>query len=249
MKMKRFLFFFCVGSLLLFSQSIDSGVYYGVPVTAYTDILFWWRCEGTTLGADDYSEGDTTATLYDNATINTDAVKIGTNGLDIPDGWATARFDIASLVSGTVGRIGFWLYINTWVNGTRLFEAYEDATHLFYVGLYNDDEIFLNWQDGGGLVTVAISTSSPLSTGTDYFIETKYDSTGNDWELFVNGGSVASGSSDEGAISFSSGTMYCGNNESDDGDFYIDNIMISNDKTRDFWGGGTGLCDDTVSPR
>ena len=53
----------------------------------YSDITLWWTCESNTIGANDYSAGDTSATLYDGATINASAVKYGTNGLDINNAW------------------------------------------------------------------------------------------------------------------------------------------------------------------
>ena len=48
-------------------------------------LTFFWRCEGTTLdGTDDYTLGDSTASLINSGAIEAAAARVGTNGLTAP---------------------------------------------------------------------------------------------------------------------------------------------------------------------
>lgn len=67
---------------------------------------FFWRCEGTTLdGTDDFSLGDTTASLINSGSISATAVRVGTNGLLAPATFAGgAAFNLANsgIFNGTL---------------------------------------------------------------------------------------------------------------------------------------------------
>lgn len=57
-----------------------------------------WRCEGTTLdGTDDYTLGDSTASLINSGVIEAAAARVGTNGLTAPASFAGgATFNLAN---------------------------------------------------------------------------------------------------------------------------------------------------------
>jgi len=214
----------------------------------YSDITFWCGFEGTwssptyTMGDDDYSAGDTTGTANSDAVVNTDAALVGTYGLDSPSGYDKITFDVSSndIVSGTSGRVGCKIRINTW-EAVVYFIMAKDATNNrnFFVETYGTDELLFAW-DGSG---VATTTDANLSTGTIYFIEISYDTTADEYELFVDGVSKATGSLARDA--FSPEYFYTGNNSGTNGDIHVDNYMVSNDKDRDL----NALKNLTSSPR
>lgn len=205
----------------------------------YSDITFWWRCEGTTLDhpGNDYSAGDTTTVLAGIAAINTAAVKNGTNGLDCPTSASYAPFAISSndIIVAAEGRIGFWLRVTTWVDGAYITEwrdgSGDDRVHP---QLNGTDELKFYWKDGGTERTSLISTDANLSTGTWYFVEFAWKTSTDYREIFVGG--VSKGSS-SATINASPDNIYfrLGNTGSTLSDLHEDHLIISNDSTRDLY--------------
>lgn len=94
-------------------------------------LKFFWRCEGTTLDAThDFTAGDTTAALNSAAAINTDAAKIGTNGLDIPSSADSAQFAVsaADLIDMNEFAIGFWLRLVDFTDGANVVKIDNSAS-------------------------------------------------------------------------------------------------------------------------
>lgn len=205
----------------------------------YEDVTLWWRCEGTTLDhpANDYSAGDTTATLYNAATINTDAVMVGTNGLDIPGADDHAYFAVSSsdIIDVSIGRIGFYFKYTTWVNNTPVIDVRLDGSNYFSLEIQSEDGLKLYWTDGGTARTALTIDNAGLSSpGVAYFIEMAWDTSANYREVFVDGVSQGSDSSSTigsfAATELNIGESYSGNAV----DYHIDNVMVSNSKSRDF---------------
>lgn len=225
----------------------------GVPIAGgeYDDITFFWRCEGFTLTGDDYSAGDTVADTVGDVAINTDAVKIGTNGLDIPGMNARVEFfnsAASDIISGSEGRIGFWLQINTLENNATVLYIQEDSDDYLKVVVYNDTELLFSWKEAGVATTLVVSPT----VGVYNFYEYAWDSVSNTRTLYVNGVQEAQNTDSFVAHDFSSQTLTFGITLGYPGDKYMDNIMISSDADRDFCGlVGTcvGVADDTVSPK
>jgi len=213
----------------------------------YSDITFWWRCEGETLGADDYySGGDNTATGFSDAAINTDAVMVGTNGCDFPTSYDRYEFDISSedLASGSAGRIGFYVkFVTSTSSESGTIKIEEDSSNYVYVTIHNSNLLNCNWRDGG--TSHNYVSSGTVSDNTATFIELEYDAAANSRILYINGTPETENTTTIATISPI--LLIVGNDPdgmSDDG-IYIDNIMISNDPDRDLY----ALRNLTASPR
>jgi hypothetical protein len=148
-------------------------------------VTFAWFCESSTLGADDYSAGDTTATLS-SATISADSDYSGTYGLEIDGAYHIASFDIsnADVVSEGVFGIGMWVRINTWGNTFRAFTIQEDGTNYINMNFINSDEVNVaNYNDSGNQTITTIGANLALSTW--YFIMYVCDSDNNWHGIYV----------------------------------------------------------------
>lgn len=253
--MRFFVILFC---LLFANPAAGMQLFAGRPAASgggsYDDILFFWTCESSTLGADDYyGSGDNTATLISTAAINTDAVKVGTNGLDFPDANDRITFDISAasdFIDGTEGRIGFWFYYTTQVDYATLMSIDIDASNFLEMYPYNGG-ITVRWREGGTNAFIEIS-SADISTTTWYFLEFGWNASSNTRTVYLDGVQKAQSTASFTGLDFSSQTLNIGIDGGYAGDQYIDNFMISDDSTRDFCGLNTtcvGIADDTTSPR
>ena len=208
------------------------------PVVAgdYNDIVFFWTAESTTLGADDYSAGDTTAALQSSASISPTAAIVGSNGVLIPTASDFARFVVSSNdIYPASGRIGLYVYANTIpVDGVGFLRwANADATSRAVVQFTSSGDIDVYWRDSGTSRTACASTTDPIAADTAYFIEIAYDT--NYREIFVDGASVANCTT---TTTQQNPTVLDIGNESavSPGDgLHIDQIMVSNDKTRNLY--------------
>ena len=211
--------------------------------------VFWWRAEAAdfsgTNGTSDYSAGDDTGVLQSSAAIDTDAVKLGTNGLDIPTGYDYITFTPPVATLDDEGRAGFWLYINTFVDAASVLELYYvNGDNRLSIRLDGSTELSMRWKDSATARTTLTTTTANLSTGTWYFVEFAWKTgSGNYYrEIFVNG--VSKGSSSSQIESFATNPNYLifGNTHSNAADFYIDNPIISTDSTVNLY-----LCKDETS--
>ena len=237
---------------VLCSQSHAGVVYSGVvlggaeAVTSDptpTDITFFWTCESQTLGASDYSAGDTTAS---DDQLTTDAEKYGSYGVDCPDDWRRMDFtNDSDILIESEGTYAAWFYFNAFTqNGASIFSC---------EGAANDYKVIV--QTTGALIQDFNSnynnTGYTLSTGQWYFIQFSWDAVADDFECKVDDDATPYTDSDDlGSLTLT--TLSVGNNTTNDCDFYIDNVMISNDFDRDFYVdtfNGTAYKDLTESPR
>ncbi|MCK4240829.1 MAG: hypothetical protein KAX30_04340 [Candidatus Atribacteria bacterium] len=253
--------------LLLIFSAISASAWNPCVVTSgkkaagasYNDITLWLGFEGTwssptyTIGADDYSAGDTTGTITSVAVVNSDAGLIGTNGLDCPTSYDRMQFSVSSdnIISGTAGRIGLKIRFTAWAQDGSVFNVVETAGNdHFDLLTYGADgvgtrELRFRWEDDNSTTNLITTTTADLVLGTIYFIEIKYDTTANSFELWIDGVSKGTDTTDKGPIQ--PVTLEIGEIFGGALDQHIDNLMISDDITRDFY--GEGLHDDTTSPR
>jgi len=228
----------------------------GVPSggTSYPDILLWIGfenctspCTTYTLGSDDYSEGDSTLSFYSDAVLNTDAVNIGINGFDRAGGSDYIGLDVTSndIVDGAEGVIGFYIYVNTWTSGARLFRL-EDSTAKdeLWCWMQDSDEVYCRLYDNDAGPTFTTSAAN-IGTGTWYYIEVVWQASSNLFKLYVDDVERGSSSTSYSAPSFSGIELEIGANSGYSADFYIDNFAVSNDSTRDLY----ALRNETTSPR
>jgi hypothetical protein len=214
------------------------GVVRGSGGDTYDDILLFMTLESETLGVDDCYGSDSTLDPEFDAEIIAGAANVGSYGAHYSASAETSpSYHILSVTSqdivrGDAGRIGFYVKINTWVNFTALLTVYDDGSNYFQVLMVSDDELRFSWTDGGTSRTHLASTSANISTGTFIFIELAYDASANYREIFVDGVSIASDSSST-INAISPAYLYSGSWISKaNWDVYEDNIITSNDKTR-----------------
>lgn len=209
-------------------------------VDDYSDITFWWRCESTTLDSKlDYSAGDTTGAADGTPGVTAAAHKYGTNGLDCPAGDdAVYRFVPVSddIVGSAEGRAGFWIDANVWNNEDWIgFYIYDDADNVFNIRMIDGDEIYFKWKDNGTVREILTSTNANIDNTYNQFVEVAWKTSTNYREFFVNG--VSKGSSSDLINSFAGDLVRLdiGRGNGAVSDIYQDNIMISNDSTRDLY--------------
>lgn len=153
----------------------------GTTACAYHDVdalTMFWRCEGTTLDAtDDYSAGDTTATLNAGATLTAGAAKSGSLGLDC-DGNTTSdvAFSSASIVNRMTGCVGMWFrWTGGWFDGSDIFRY--DGTN-FYVSLWTQatsGRLGARYSITGQGQADALMAATSLVQNTWYFVVLRWD--------------------------------------------------------------------------
>jgi len=209
----------------------------------YADLVLFWRCEGTTLGAGDTYGTDNTPVFESGAAINADAHYIGTNGLDLPTTSDRCYFDnngeyVLNGAGVSQGRFGAWARITTWKENSAFLSA-EDALadNIISFAQSGTDEVRLFIKTNNIDRKTLITTDANLSTGTWYFVECAWDIDNDYCEIFVDGVSKISDSATNlGAFSAALTKIYTGSASSAvASDFHMDNIMISTDKTRNLY--------------
>ena len=210
----------------------------------YADISFFWLAETLTLGEDDYSAGDTSATAESAVTLSDVTPLVGAHSINIPSASDFYVFDAASIIP-TSGRIGQVVnFGDLSVSGLGIFRfANADQTSRMSLKTSEGGNIDFYWRDAGVSRTTCVTTTAPLSNGVTAFIEIAYDIDYR--EIFVNGVSVASCTT---TTSAQTPTVFGIGNEPSSipaAPFKIDNIIISSDKTRSLY----PLAVLTASPR
>lgn len=226
----------------------------GDPVP--TDITFWWTFEATTLGESDYSAGDTTATAVGDAVLNATSVKYGTNGGDFPSAGDEFNLDIsnADIINAAECRIGFWFYSNTFVNAATILRIVLDADNVITIqeSTTTSNHILFSFEDAATTLYVD-NLDVIISNGQWYFIEIAISDTSNALAVYVNGDEDSDATTMTGnGFAVTGVPIEIGNTGAAGSDFYLDNLMISNDPTRDFYNNtfnGTAYKDLTESPR
>lgn len=221
---------------------------------SYSDITFFWTAESTTLGANDYSAGDTTATVNDTVAINTAAARIGTNGLDVPSSWDAVSFDVVNddIINSQQFRIGVNYRCTARTNNARLVELRNSSGHYITLNVGSTDEIELKRYITLDDMITTTDANLVCDGSTWYFIEAYYDDINNIRKIFIDGVEKASSTAAFTGIT-DVNALRIGSWLTNAVDEHLDNIMISNSpSTRNFYTdtfNGTTLKFSTESPR
>ena len=214
-----------------------------LALQAFAAPTFFWRMEGTTLdGTHDFTAGDSTAALNSLAAINTDAVRIGTNGLDCPTSSDHAQFDVSSgdLISQSVGSLGFWFRLQSFTSGASLFRAHNTGTinnHIQVELSGTDDatgrEIGLRIRLNLAINAVLVTTDADLQLDTWYRLVVRWDEPNSDRRIEVyNDDGAARTSIEDLTTDFDQptgiNTMFVGDATGGTLDLHMDNFVIAN---------------------
>lgn len=218
----------------------------------YSDIVFWWTAEATTLGEDDYSAGSTTATATGSGlAINTTAAIIGTNGIYAPNTGGSRHYEFAvssNDILPATGRLGFWhKTVATTDNVEMVYWSTADTTSRMQLFVSGGNDLQFLWRDGGTTRTACTTNADVLSNDTAQFIEIAWDT--NYREIFVDGTSVlectTTTAQHTGATAAT--RVRIGNNSTTTPTqaVFLDNVAVSSDKDRSLY----LLRNLTASPR
>lgn len=206
-------------------------------------LKFFWRCEGTTLdGTHDFTGGDNAATLNSTAAINTDAAKIGTNGLDIPSSTDYAEFAVSSddIISRSAGAVGFWFRVTTWGAGATLFHAFGTAANdQISLSLSGTSELLFRHRVSGVTNLTLTTTDASLTTATWYFVVIRWDDAANDrrLEIYDTAGSLVGTPVEDLTTAFGQQTdlitLRIGDVTGTACDVHIDNVFIADSYSED----------------
>lgn len=220
-----------------------------------TDIILWYRAEALQMTGDDYYGDDSLWSAASGAVINTDAVKYGTNGVDFP---TAADFLFLSILNednfnATNSRVGMWVYVNTFVANAQLFRVLLNATNIVEIRFSTTGSNHFNVVYEDNDVQIYVDHQTTISNSQWYFVEMEIDISGGDVAIYVDGlkDNDASVPAGDGWVATGVNINF-GNTQSAASDFYCDNLMISNDHSRDFYNdtfNGTPFKDLTESPR
>jgi len=200
----------------------------------YSDITFWWRCEGETLdGSDDHTDGgDSTATGNSDAAIDSGLKVVGSNSCDFPSSLDFYAFtDDGGMLPVGSFRLGFYIYATTGADDGGIFRKYHDADEYFYIRMDGTDDFRVEYKNVSETSQVVTSTNV-LPDETWVFVEVAFDDTANTLEVFINGVSKGSDTTSIGAFTTGDG-IRIGEYGGITNDIHMDQIIISNDYTRD----------------
>lgn len=238
-----------IGLLFLASQvHAISGNYYtagGKRAAAddYSDITFFWRCESAdfsaTNGTLDFSRGDDVGTPNNTVTISTDAVKLGTYGLDSPGQYRYYIFDAnvpLIIPDDSEYRIGAWVYITSWADNSKLFNVDNGIGDYVTISFQASDEIYIDHYGGGGVTyRNGQSSTSPITTGAWHYVEAAWLQSKSKLYVWVNGVLVVDDNSVLVDWAASPNRIRIGNTGSGAADMYVDSVVISTDVNRNLY--------------
>jgi len=231
-----FSFFLFASSSYAVNPVILYGMSGGDSSTCDTsNIVFWWRCETTTLDATyDYSAASGTPTV-NSIDVSTDAVKYGSKGLDVADASSYLYYTSPSATLDDSFRMGFWLWVNTWPAGDSIIYLTADGNNYFKLRFAGagTGELFLYWKDSGNDRDSAYTSGAAIGTGTWYFIEIAV--TTNYIKIYVDSVEKASDTSTLASFASPPLELWFGSTYAISGDWYMDNVIISTDYTDDLF--------------
>lgn len=204
----------------------------------YSDVIFYWACDSTTA---DKSAGDTSAAQQVDAAIDTTSgnYQVGTGACDFPTSYSRYDFTLNQddLIDVDAGRIGMWVRVDSGGNDSIFYVTY-GAGNVLAVQTFGTNRLYLHYVAGSTGPNGVGTGDNAFSYGTWFFLEFSWNKggAGNDFELFVNGTSVATNDDATGTWSKStSGTLSAGSYHGNGMDVHIDQVIISNDPTRDLY--------------
>jgi hypothetical protein len=244
------------------SNSIGAGSASIGTVDNNGDITFWLNGEANdntgdyNMSGSECSDGDTSG-AYNSSINNVDSLKIGSYGFDHPTSWDRIEFTISSydVVPQNSARIGFWVRIVTWADGSSLIDIQKDADEYILLEMAGtgDGDIEFRLKIYDDVETdISIGTSAGTqvdgSLNTWYFVEIYWNNVGGTdaYGIVVDGTSRITGT--DNLPDNDSVYVRWGNSLGTSADFHQDNMMVSDDYTYDLYGSGTGRADDTTKP-
>ncbi|QXE85957.1 LamG domain-containing protein [Geomonas nitrogeniifigens] len=219
---------------------------------SYSDILFWWRAESATLATGDYPASGSLTANNASATITSGATNVGSYGVSsvAPYAYYYKAVTAGDLINPTVGRVGFWFKYNSTYQARTLFRYYVDTTHYMYITGVAGGDIGFTYKDNTTTKSASSTLATKLVADTWYFAEASWDVNGNALHVYINGAQVATQDLTGITTLGTTGQIQIGESAGSSApNEFVDNIMISNSTTRDFYGGGAGLCASASSPR
>lgn len=204
----------------------------------YPDVIFYWSCDSTTA---EKSSGDTTATSEVSAAIDTSTYQVGTGSCSF--GGSYSRFDFTlnndDLADMETGRVGMWVRVTTNGSNSSIFRASYDANNYIKLAFFNTDyRVMMDYYAGGSGMQYEDTAAGAFALNTWFFLEYSWNkgAAGNDFYMYINGTQVATLDASSGTWAKSAaGTLTFGDIEGNGAVFRVDNIIISNDPTRDLY--------------
>jgi hypothetical protein len=193
----------------------------GVAAASYADITFYHNCD--TLGTTP-TKGSGSLTFTAGILSNTTTPIVGSGSWDTNnDGYETVTIPSSSNIDWNDARIGFYF---------RPFE--NDAGRVLYsstlpgvvIYRYDATQYRIQYKDIDFFWTHGMTVDGSVS----YFFELVLTGTGV--QLFVNGSSVGSATGATGTVT---GDLVFGRDDTDVIDMHIDQVIISNDTSRDIY--------------
>jgi hypothetical protein len=161
-----------------------------LPLPALAADAFYWSIDSnsTTLGAQDHSAGDTTATLNGTASFSTGAKKYGTHGILTVDTNDYYSFTVTAgdLCSETQGTLAGWIQFKTALPSSGqnvLLHCRNSGTSSeakLSIGGTGGDEARLILTSTGGTSIILATTACNMAINTWYFIVGSYNISNDD---------------------------------------------------------------------
>lgn len=189
-------------------------------------ILFRWECENTTA---EVAGGDNSATLVGSAVISADQHAVGVYSLKKTGTYSGAQFTAVNDINFTQGRLGFWLYYHTAVSGQLILNCdYGDADNMFIRFSGTGGVLQYYFISGGTEISITSNGNVPADTWT--WIEIKWDTTLNQYQMWFNTTSQGTSTIDVAAMGTPPVLLEFGYGNSDAaGEFYFDHILVTDD--------------------
>lgn len=212
-----------------------------VAVAGYPDVIFYWSCDSTTANK---SAGDTSASAQAGATISTSRYQQGTGSVAVDGAYRRFEFTLNNddLADMETGRIGMWVYVDSTITGgSNFIRLYYDSNNYVRLYMFSTNRIYFDYMAGGSGPQYVGTSNNAFANDEWVFVEFAWNKggAGNDFQIFVNGSSVSSDDTVSGTWSKgASGVLSIGDddgNASAANNYNIDNIIISNDPTRDLY--------------
>lgn len=239
MKTKTFVLAFIIG---LFAVAVwaDAGFIgepstSGVPVSGggdYSDIIYYWDCESTTI-----NKGGTTMTMnyYAELVESPSGFGDGTGCVHIPADTGSSSYT-TSISLPAAGRMGCYVRYDSAADYATILSLYNNTNdNIQFMQLPMADRIEAVYKADGVQQKINMPGLAD-GIGEVYFIELAWDPEGtNTVEAYVNGSLIGQNTNALGEFGTTPDTFYIGKTGGHAGEMYIDQVIISNDPTRDLY--------------
>ena len=201
--------------------------------TTYPDILFYDGFEGATNAA---KPSDKARTLKSGAALDngsTPTAPVGSYSLDCPSEYDRAQYSVSSadIISGAEGRLGLYIYIESVTGAPYIFDYSVDGSNIINAYLTTGRAVYFYYKAGGESMVITSSVTITAETWT--FVEIAWDNAGNSYKIYIDGTERGSATDNLPDWAGTGGTLQIGETSGNSGNFHVDQVIISNDATRD----------------